>query len=188
MENKGTLTLYHGRPENAGERLEKERAVYNLLDSMKIEYDRVDHEAVATIEACADVDLSLGMEICKNLFLCNRQKTEFYLLAMPGNKKFQTKVFSQAVGSSRLSFAPEELMLELMNLTPGSVSVLGLMNDHDNRVKLYIDRELVTEEYFGCHPCINTSTIKFRTADLLEKVLPAVKHEYTVVDLPTDAE
>lgn len=188
MENNKKLTVYHGRPENTDGRMQKETAVYDLLDSLKIEYDRVDHEAVATIEACADVDRSLGLEICKNLFLCNRQKTEFYLLAMPGNKKFQSKVFSQAVGSSRLSFAPEEFMLDYMNLTPGSVTVLGLMNDHMNKVKLYIDRDLMQEEYFGCHPCINTSSIKFKTTDLLEKVIPAMNHEYTVVDLPTDGE
>lgn len=175
--------VFEGRPEHTENRLDKEIRTYNLLDSLGISYQRIDHEAMPTIEACHDVDARLGIHICKNLFLCNTQKTTFYLLMMPGEKKFQTKIVSKQLGVARLSFAPEEFMLELLDITPGSVSVMGLMNDSDHKVQLLMDRDLLQEEYLGCHPCINTSSIKLLTKDLLEKFLPAVKHEAIFVDL-----
>lgn len=158
-------------------------AVYDLLDKLEIPYVRVDHEATPSIESCQDIDKILGIEICKNLFLCNRQKTSFYLLMMPGNKPFKTKDLSAQIGSARLSFANEEYMEEFMNLTPGSVTVLGLMNDRDHRVRLLIDREVLEAEYIGCHPCINTSSLRIRTEDLLKKFLPYIGCGYTAVEL-----
>lgn len=175
--------IFNGRPENTENRLEKEIRTYDLLDSLGISYRRIDHEAMPTIEACHDVDARLGIHICKNLFLCNTQKTNFYLLMMPGEKKFQTKIVSKQLGVARLSFAPEEYMSELLDITPGSVSVMGLMNDSEHKVQLLMDRDLLKEEYLGCHPCINTSSIKLLTSDLLEKFLPAVEHEVILVDL-----
>ena len=177
------LVLEKGRPADYGNRLEKERLVYDLLDELSIEYERIDHEALFTMEACLEVDRALGMPICKNLFLCNSQKTKFYLLLMPGDKKFVTKDLSKQIGSARLSFGPAEYMEELLNITPGSVSVMGLMNDKDNRIQLLIDKDVLKEEYFGCHPCINTSSLKMKTADIVEKFLPAVHHEYIEVEL-----
>lgn len=174
--------IFEGRPEHTVNRLDKEIRTYDLLDSLGIFYQRIDHEAMPTIEACHDVDIRLGIHVCKNLFLCNTQKTTFYLLMMPGEKKFQTKIVSKQLGVSRLSFAPEEFMLELLDITPGSVSVMGLMNDSDHKVQLLMDRELLKEEYIGCHPCINTSSIKLSTKDILEKFLPAVGHEVIFVD------
>ena len=147
----------------------------------------MDHDALPTIEACHEVDLLLDIDICKNLFLCNTQKTAFYLLMMPGWKKFKTAVLSRQIGSARLSFASPEYMEQLLDITPGSVSVLGLMNDHENRVRLLIDRDVLeNHEFLGCHPCINTSSLKLRTRDLLETILPAIHHQYTVVDLPNE--
>lgn len=180
-------TIYQGRPEQDG-RLEKEMAVYDLLDSLGVSYGRVDHEPLMTIEACQEVDRLLGIEICKNLFLCNRQQTEFYLLLMPGKKPFKTKFLSKQIGSARLSFADAEHMEEYLNITPGSVSVMGLMNDKDNHVQLLIDKELLEEEKFGCHPCMNTSTLMLDTRDVLGKILPAISHEYQVVELPAEQE
>lgn len=180
-------TVYTGKPDGEG-RLEKEMAVYELLDELGISYRRVDHEALMTIEACEAVDELLNIEICKNLFLCNRQKTEFYLLLMPGRKPFKTKYLSKQIGSARLSFADAEYMEKYLNITPGSVSVMGLMNDHDNQVQLLIDRELLDREWFGCHPCINTSSIAMATEDMLKKILPAVHHEYQAVELPWELE
>ena len=177
-------TLYSGRPVDCASRLPREVACYDLLDSLSIPYERLDHEALFTIEACHEADAILGVAMCKNLFLCNQNKTEFHLLLMPGEKRFKTKTFSRLIGSSRLSFASEEAMESLLGLTPGSVTVLGLMNDTECKVTLYIDSELLTEEYMGCHPCINTSSIKVRTEDLIRKFLPAVGHGYTVVELP----
>lgn len=177
-------TLYSGRPADSTSRLPREVAAYDLLESLSIPFERLDHEALFTIEACHEADAILGVAMCKNLFLCNQSKTEFHLLLMPGEKRFKTKTFSRLIGSSRLSFAPEEAMESLLGLTPGSVTVLGLMNDREGKVKLYIDSELLREEYMGCHPCINTSSIKVKTEDLIRKFLPAVGHGYTVVELP----
>lgn len=175
--------IFEGRPDNTTNRLDKEIRTYDLLDSLHIPYQRIDHEAMPTIEACHDVDKRLGIHVCKNLFLCNTQKTNFYLLMMPGEKKFQAKVVSKQLGVARLSFAPEEYMLELLDITPGSVSVMGLMNDSENKIQLLMDRDLLKEEYLGCHPCINTSSLKLSTKDILEKFLPAVHHEAVFVDL-----
>ena len=180
-------TVYTGRPENTEGRLEKEIAVYDFLDSFGIEYKRADHEALMTMEACEAVDQLLGAQICKNLFLTNRQQTEFYLLLMPGDKPFKTKLLSKQIGTARLSFASPEHMQELLDITPGSVSVLGLMND-GGKVHLVIDSDLLKDEFIGCHPCINTSTLKIKTADIIEKFLPEVMHEYAVVELPWEAE
>lgn len=176
------MTLEKGRPKDTN-RLAKELAVYDLLDELEIEYERIDHEALYTIEACQGVDEALGIKICKNLFLCNSQKTKFYLLLMPGDKKFVTKEVSKQIGSARLSFGPESYMEELLNITPGSVSVMGLMNDKENRIQLLIDKDVLGEEYFGCHPCINTSSLKMKTADMTGKFLPAVHHTYIEVTL-----
>lgn len=176
--------LYRGRPADGSGRLDKEMRVYDLLDRLAILYERVDHSAVPTIEACRDIDRILGIDICKNLFLCNAQKTQFYLLMMPGDKKFRTAVLSKEIGSARLSFAGPEYMEELLDLTPGSVTVLGLMNDTNRQVRLLIDADVLAgHEYLGCHPCINTASLKIRTQDILERFLPAVHHTYTVVHL-----
>ena len=165
-------------------RIEKEMRSYALLDSLGLEYRRVDHEHADTIEACEQVEGLLGCKICKNLFLTNRQQTDFYLLIMPGEKPFKTKLLSKQIGSARLSFASAEHMEKYLDITPGSVSILGLMNDKDGAVRLLVDRDLLKEEYFGCHPCINTSSLRLKTADVLEKLLPAMGHEPTFVDLP----
>ena len=183
------MELVNGRPENTEGRLEKEIRVYDFLDSLGINYQRIDHEAAMTMEACEEIDrtLSEGEEnsvaICKNLFLCNRQETEFYLLLIPGDKPFKTKYLSAQIGSSRLSFAKPEYMETYLDITPGSVSVLGLMNDHEKKVRLLIDEDVLQQEYFACHPCINTSSLRFRTADLVEKVIPAFGHEPVIVIL-----
>lgn len=176
--------IYEGRPTDSANRLEKELHTYDLLDSLKITYQRIDHEALPTIEACRDVDTRLNTHVCKNLFLCNTQKTKFYLLLMPGEKKFQTKLVSRQLGIARLSFAPEEYMEQLLDLTPGSVTVLGLMNDKERQVQLLIDQDLLEEEYIGCHPCINTSSLRLSIRDLIDKFLPAVNHEPIFLSLP----
>ena len=174
---------YEGRPGNVPERLEKEQRCYALLDELQIPYARVDHEHADTIEACEAVEQVLGEKICKNLFLCNRQKTSFYLLCMPPHKAFHTKDLSHQIGSARLSFAPEEQLWELLHCTPGSATILGLMNDDENRVQLLIDKETYEAEYFSCHPCLCTSTIKLKTSDVKNMLLPKVHHEPIVVEL-----
>ena len=177
------LTLVKGRPENTEGRLPKEIRCYDVLDSLNIEYFRVDHDEANTMEVCAEIDKALGAEICKNLFLCNRQKTDFYLLMIPGDKIFKTKDLSKQIGSARLSFAGAEEMEKYLDITPGSVSVLGLMNDKEKKVRLLVDEDVLKEEFVGCHPCINTSSLKIKTEDMFGPLLKAMDHDMTVVTL-----
>ena len=177
------MLIETGRPADFAERLPKEQRCYDLLDSLGVEYIRVDHEAAMTMEACAAVDEAMGATMCKNLMLCNRQETQFYLLLMPGEKVFKTSELSKKIGSSRLSFAKAEPMEKFLDITPGSLSVLGLMNDREKQVRLLIDEDVLKGEYVGVHPCINTSSLRLRTADLMEKIIPAMGHEPTLVSL-----
>ena len=177
------MYLYNGRTHNTEERLEKEIRTYDFLDSLGVEYQRVDHEAAMTIEACEEIDKTLEISICKNLFLCNRQETSFYLLMMPGDKKFKTKDISAQINSSRLSFGKPEYMEKFLDITPGSLSVLGLMNDKEQKVQLLIDEDVLKEPYIGCHPCINTSSLKIRTEDMMKKLIPEMKHIPVMVRL-----
>ena len=177
------LKLEKGRPADCAGRLEKEVRTYDFLDKLNIEYERIDHEAAMTMDVCAEIDEALGAMICKNLFLCNRQETTFYLLMIPGDKKFKTKDLSAQIGSSRLSFAKETYMEEFLDITPGSVSVLGLMNDREHRVQLLVDRDVLKGNYIGCHPCINTSSLRIRQKDMWEKIVPALEHEPVFVTL-----
>lgn len=178
------MELMQGRPADTTGRLDKEIRVYDMLDSLGVSYNRVDHEPAMTMEACVEIDKAMGTAMCKNLLLCNRQKTDFYLLLMPGEKVFQTKELSAQLGVSRLSFAPAEPMEEFLDITPGSLSVLGLMNDKDLQVRLIIDAPVLDSEYIGVHPCINTSSLKLKTDDLVNKIIPAMGHKPTIVNLP----
>ena len=178
------MKLENGRPADCSTRLPKEIRVYDLLDKLEIPYQRIDHEAAMTMEACAAIDEALNATICKNLLLCNRQCTAFYLLMIPGHKTFKTSVLSRQIGSSRLSFADAEYMERFLDITPGSVSVMGLMNDHGQHVQLLIDEDVLKGEFFGCHPCINTSSLRLRTSDPMDKIIPAMGHEPRIVSLP----
>ena len=177
------MTIYEGRPADCAGRLEKEIRTYDFLDKLQIPYVRIDHEAAMTMEACEAGNEALGGIVCKNLLLCNRQCTDFYLLLMPGDKIFKTKELSKQIGSSRLSFASGAYMEQLLDITPGSLSVLGLMNDKQKQVQLLIDKDLFSKPSVGCHPCINTSTLGFSVEDLLQKFLPATGHEPRIVEL-----
>ncbi len=175
------MKIYRGRPENTEGRLQKEIRSYDLLDSLGIDYIRIDHLPTATIESCLEVEKLLETKICKNLFLTTANKSSFYLYFTEGDKKFRTAYVSKQAGCSRLSFASEDYLEEFLDLTPGSVTVLGLMNDRENRVRLLLDEDVLKLEYVGMHPCINTSSIRIKTEDLLEKLLPAMGHEYTLI-------
>lgn len=170
-----------GRPADVSARLSKEVRSYDFLDSIGVEYYRIDHAPADKMEACAEIDAKLGATICKNLFLCNRAETNFYLLMMRADKHFVTKNVSAQIGSSRLCFASAENLEKYLDLTPGSVSILGLMNDKERRVKLLVDEDVLMGEYFGCHPCINTSSLRIKTADLKEKIFPALSHMPRIV-------
>lgn len=179
-------TLYHGRPADETGRLPRETAVYDLLERLAIPFVRVDHAPAATIDDCGGIDALLGTPMCKNLFLCNRQKTAFYLLLLPGHKPLHTRNLSAQLGVARLSFADTAYMEQFLTIAPGAVSVMGLMNDHDHRVQLVLDRPVAEARWLGCHPCVNTSSLRLATADLLERFLPAVGHAPVLVDLPEE--
>ena len=177
------MELFEGRPASNEGRLPREIRTYDFLDSLHIPYQRTDHERADTMEACNRIDAVLGVVICKNLFLCNRQMTQFYLLMMPGGKKFKTKELSAQIHSARLSFAGPEAMLQYLDIEPGAVSIMGLMNDRENRVQLLIDEDVLRDPFLGCHPCVCTSSLKLRTQDVIQSFLPAVGHTYQTVRL-----
>ena len=177
------MTIYTTTPINLSSRTDMEQRSFALLEELNISYTYVDHEPALTMEDCAEIDKVLGVKMCKNLVLCNRQKTDYYLLLMPGDKVFKTKELSSQINSARLSFASGEAMEELLGVLPGSASVLGLIKDTEGKVQLLIDKDLLGKEYFGCHPCKNTSSIRFATEDLLNRVLPQLEHEYIAVEL-----
>jgi len=177
------MELYEGRPETAEGRLPREIRTYDFLDALGIRYQRTDHEPANNMEACNRIDAVLGVMICKNLFLCNRQKTAFYLLMMPGDKKFKTKELSAQIHAARLSFAEPEDMLKYLDIEPGAVSIMGLMNDRDHEVRLLVDEDVLRGEYIGCHPCVCTSSLKIRTKDVTEVFLPATGHAFEMVRL-----
>ena len=177
------MVLTAGRPAAEDGRLQREIRVYDFLDQLGITYERVDHAPADTMEVCREIETVLQAVICKNLFLCNRQMTDFYLLMMPGDKPFKTREISGQIGSARLSFATEEKMLEYLDIEPGAVSVMGLMNDKNCHVRLLVDKDVLHGEYLGCHPCVNTSSIRLRTKDVFETFVPATKHDITLVHL-----
>jgi len=177
------MTLFEGRPVDCAGRLDKEIRTYDFLDSLGVRYQRIDHAPAMTMEVCADIDAALEATICKNLLLCNRQCTAFYLLMIPGSKHFKTTELSHQIGSSRLSFAAAEYMEQFLDITPGSLSILGLMNDKQMKVQLLIDEDVLKGEFVGMHPCINTSSLRLKTDDLVNKVIPAMEHEPRVVTL-----
>ena len=177
------MKLILGRPSSNEGRLDKEIRAYDLLDSLGIEYYRIDHKPAGCYDDCIEIEKALDNVLCKNLFLCNRQKTAFYVLMMPADKHFKTKELSSQIGSARLSFAESEYMEKFLDVTPGSVSIMGLMNDKENNVRLLVDEDVLKPEFVGCHPCINTSSIRLKTKDMFEVYLPAVHHDYTVVRL-----
>ncbi|MBO5212943.1 MAG: prolyl-tRNA synthetase associated domain-containing protein [Clostridia bacterium] len=177
------MLVYKGRPQSCEGRADREKRVYDLLDALDIEYYRVDHDEAKTMDDCEMIDKSLETVLCKNLVLCNSQKTRFYLLMMPGAKPFRTKELSHQINSSRLSFAPPEYLEKYLDVLPGSVSIMGLMNDKENNITLLIDEDVIKPEFIGCHPCMNTSSLKIKTDDVLNKFLKSTGHTPTFVKL-----
>jgi hypothetical protein len=173
---------YRGKPKDLDKRQEKERKCYEFLEKIGIDYEVVDHEEALDMDKCLEIETVLGVKICKNIMLCNRQETRFFIFMMPGDKKYVTKDVSKKIGMSRLSFAKEEHLKDYLNVTPGSVSVLGLLNDIDNRVELVIDRDVIGQNHIRCHPCVNTSTLKIKTDDFLTKIIPALNKEALIID------
>jgi len=177
------MELFSGRPLDVSDRTEKEVRVYDYLDDLSISYSRLDHAPAfgSETELCDEIERSLGAKICKNLFLSNRQRTKFYMLMLPEHKVFKSSDISRQAGSSRLHFAESEYMEDLIGCSPGSASVMGLINDTEHRVQLLVDDDVINAEYVGCHPCINTSSLRIKSEDIFEKFVKATGHDFIVV-------
>lgn len=169
--------IFKARPQD--KRSDEEEAVYDVLEELGIEFERVDWNPQD--EGSENVYNYLGILHLKNLLLCNAQKTKFYLLVMPASVPFKSNVLSKQLGTPRFSFAPEENLRELLHVKPGSASILGLHNDKDRVVNLCIDERVLEQEYYGCHPCVNTTSLKIKTSDILGKFLTHTGHFYTIV-------
>ncbi|MCQ2488880.1 MAG: prolyl-tRNA synthetase associated domain-containing protein [Clostridia bacterium] len=174
--------VYTTKPEDTN-RIPEEYLIYDKLIELGIPFERVDHDHADDMEACRLIEKTLGAKICKNLFLTNRQQTDFYLLLIPGDKPFKTKYITEPLGCSRLSFATPEHMQKYLKTIPGSASALELLFDTDNVVKLVIDNDLLKDEFISGHPGISTSTIKLKKEDML-KYIKSTNHEPTFIDLP----
>ena len=178
------ITRYRGRPDCTGvERSEAELAVYDFLDRLGVNYETLCHPAAYTMEECERVREAIGSPVFKNLFLTNRQQTDYYMLMIPADKPFKTKYLSSQLGCARLSFATSEKMEELLHIHPGAVSPMGLIHDTERKVRLIVDRDLQGATTYACHPCVNTASVALTLDDLLEKVIPATGHDYTWVEL-----
>jgi len=170
-------TIYSARPTD--KRSDEEEAVYDVLEMLDIPFERMDW--LPEDEGSENVYEHLGIMRLKNLLLCNAQKTKFYLLVMPASVPFKSSVLSKQLGTARFSFAPEENLRELLHVKPGSASILGLHNDKNGVVNLCIDERVLENEYYGCHPCVNTTSLKIKTEDILNKFLAHTGHFYSVV-------
>ena len=164
------------------------QSICRLLETLRIPYRMVEHPADGAMEDLVAVEERLGVRICKNLFLCNRQKTVFYLLLIPADKRFKTSVVSKLIGSSRLSFGEEDKLYELLGVRPGSITPLGLVFDEAHQVNLLIDREVLALEEIGMHPLVNTASIAMKTEDLMNVYFPFTGHEPQILDIPGETE
>lgn len=180
------IKLYNGRPVDEIARTEAETDVYDFLDCVGVDYATLTHPAAFTMEECEAVREAIGAPVFKNLFLTNKQQTLFFLLMIPADKPFKTKYLSSQLGCARLSFASAEAMNDLLHISPGAVSPMGLIHDKEHRVQLIVDKDLESIERYACHPCVNTSSVALSLSDLLDKVIPATGHSFTWVNLPTE--
>ena len=175
--------LFKGRPAEMP-CTEMENRVYDFLDSLNIDYETLKHPAAFTIEECHKIRDIVNVPVFKNLFLTNKQQTQFYLLLMPGEKVFKTKYLSAQIGAARLSFADENHMMKYLGVTPGSVTPMGLINDTNKEIRFLIDEDVKNYPAFACHPCINSASVVMTLKDLTETVIPASGHGIQWVTLP----
>lgn len=153
---------------------EKALQVCNFLDNVGIKYEAVTHAPAYTLEECRKINEIIDGTICKNLLLKTDSGKVIYLLLIKDGKRFVTKEVSKKLGCSRLSFAPDEYMENLLNTTAGSLSITSLIFDKEKKVSLAIDKDVASEEYICCHPSDNTATLKIKTEDILNVFLPTL--------------
>lgn len=152
-----------------------QQEIIAFLDSLAITYEYHNHPKAHTIDACLALPfITEDVTICKNLFLCNRQQTQYYLLLLKPDTVFRTSAVSKALGSSRLSFAPEDSLPRLLNLTSGSVSPFGLLYDHEHKIMLAAEEAVTDTPRIAFHPCDNSATVILTQEDFWKTVLPAL--------------
>ena len=147
-----------------------ETKTYQELERLNIKYERVDNDTVEAMEECVEISKKLGAEIRKTIVVCNRQKTQFFLVILPANKRFDSKLFAAMMHTARVSFA-------------SPASVMGILNDPEGKVKVVIDKAVADAEWFACNPGANTSHLRFKTKQLINNFLPAEKHKPEIIML-----
>jgi Ala-tRNA(Pro) deacylase len=163
-------------------RNDTEDKVYELLKKLNISYERVENDVVETMEECKEIDIALGTEIRKSIFLSNAKKTSFFLVVLPADKQLDTAALAKKIGVGKLTFASEDAMVKHLGTHPGSATIMGLINDVDEYVQLIMDKAVAEAEWFGCNPGINTAHLKVRTTDILKKFLPQIYHQAKIIE------
>lgn len=167
---------------------ESEQKVLRRLDELKVPYEYHQHHAVHTIDECLELPYAeADVTFCKNILLCNRQKTQFYLYVTVPKKPYRTADVSKLLGVSRLSFAPDEALPELLQLYSGSLTPLALWLNPDSGVQLVLDREIRQPGRIAFHPAVNTATVIFRQEDFFDRVVPALPGTPIFLDVPWPA-
>ena len=142
--------------------------IYNYLKEENISYEITNHKAVYNMEEASKIDIPYPNQDAKNLFVRDDKKKNYYLITVRGNKRVDLKEFSIKNNTRRLSFASKEDLMKIMKLIPGAVTPMGILNDENNIVKFYLDKEFLEEpKFLGVHPNDNTATIWIKTVDLI---------------------
>lgn len=170
---------YHTAPSQFQNALQEK--TYGALAHLDISFARVDTDEAITMEDCVQINERLNMKMVKTLFLCNRQQTAFYLFITAGDKPFRSKDFSTALEISRVSFAPSELMEQLLGTKIGAATVFSALLDSARDVQIIFDKAVLSEEWYGCSDGTTTGYMKIKTEDILHKLLPYTKHSYQVI-------
>jgi Ala-tRNA(Pro) deacylase len=157
--------------------------VYELLKKLQISFERVNSDEAISMEDCIEINQKLDMKMVKTLFLCNSRKTEFYLFITTSDKPFKAKNFSHALGVSRVSFAPAELMEQILGVKIGAATVFGVLMDKENLVQVVFDKDVLLEEWYGCSDGTTTGYMKVKTKLIVNNFLTYAKHIPTVIEM-----
>ncbi len=154
---------------------------YHALADLHIPFERVETDEAITMEDCVQINDKLGMKMVKTLFLCNRQQTAFYLFVTAGDKPFRAKDFSSALDIARVSFAPAELMEQMLGTKIGAATIFSTLIDYENLVQVVFDQEVLAEEWYGCSDGTTTGYMKVETQLILHRLLPHAKHTPIII-------
>lgn len=154
---------------------------YESLEKLQISFERVDTDEAISMVDCIEISRKLDMKMVKTLFLCNRQKTKLYLFVTTADKPFKSKDFSSLLGIPRVSFAPEELMENILGVKIGAATIFGVLKDKDNLVQVVFDKDVLLEEWYGCSDGTTTGYMKVKTDQMVNNFLTYTKHIPTVI-------